>query len=247
MNKHATIICIFSTKGGIGRTTVTVNLAVALAQQGYKTALVDFDLQSGAADQIMGIEPDKTIDDLIQKGAFDNASDFLFTCNDNLSVLASPPRPTTALKLGSSEAASMLSSLRRSFDFVIVDLPGAFANQVSGALETADFIGLLTSNDALSIKNTVFSLQNLALLGYDLQSIRLIINQFDRRGLTENEVKEAVGLPIFWRINRDKHLIDSLNKGKPVVADKPKCPASVSIKRLALALAIEYGKARDRK
>lgn len=90
-------------------------------------------------------------------------------------------------------------------------------------------------------------MQNLALLGYDLQSVRLIVNAFDRQGLTEGEVEAAVGLPVFWRIDRDHGLLASLNQSKPAVLARPKSPVSISIKRLALALSIEYGKARRSK
>ena len=242
-----TIICIFGTKGGVGRTTVAANLAVALGHQGQKTALIDFDLQAGAVDQVLGVAADKTIDDLIQSADFAHAADYLTPFDQDLSVLVSPQRPELTLTLGSSAAAQTLSALRDVFSFVVVDLPATLADHVSGALEAADFIGLVTGNDILSIKNAVFALQNLALLGYDLQTVRVIVNAFDRHGLTEEEVEAAVGLPIFWRIDRDKSLLDSLNRSKPVVLDNPKSPVSVTIKRLALALAIEYGKARGRR
>ncbi|MDP1808146.1 MAG: AAA family ATPase [Actinomycetota bacterium] len=242
-----TIICIFGTKGGAGRTTIAANLAVSLGQQGHETVLVDFDLQAGAADQVLGLTVEKTIDDLIRAEDFTHARDYLTPFDQNLEVLISPQRPEPTLSLGSSGASEILSALREFFDFVVVDLPGTFANHVSGALEAADFIGLVMGNDILSTKNAVFALQNMALLGYDLQTVRLIVNAFDRRGLSEEEVEAAVGLPIFWRIDRDKSLLESLNQSKPVVLDKPKSPAGLSIKRLALALAIEYGKTRGRK
>src|SRR3990172_4374105 len=82
-----TVICIFSTKGGVGRTTVAVNLAVAFGLQGRRTALVDFDLQSGAVDLVLGVQPEKTIDDLIQKEDFAAAGDYLAGFDGNLSVL----------------------------------------------------------------------------------------------------------------------------------------------------------------
>lgn len=241
------IICIFGTKGGAGRTTIAANLAVSLGLQGNRTVLVDFDLQAGAADQILGLTAEKTIDDLIRAEDFTNARDYLTQFDQNLTVLLPPQRPELTLKLGSSGAAAILATLRESFDFIIIDLPGTFANHVSGALESADFIGLVTGNDILSTKNAVFALQNLASLGYDLQTVRLIVNAFDRHGLTEGEVEAAVGLPIFWRIDRDHSLLGPLNQSEPVVLARPKSPVGTSIKRLALALSIEYGKARRSK
>ena len=235
---------MFSTKGGAGRTTLAANLAVAFALQNRRTALVDYDLHSGDVDQVLGLAPEKTIDDLIQEEDYAKAEEYFTVFDEHLSVLTSPTRPEPALRLDSAASAEILTGLRHSYDFIVVDLPATLANHVAGALETADFIGLVTGNDILSVKNAVFALQSLALLGYDLQAIRLVANPFDRRGLTTVEMSAAIGLPVYWSFDRDENLLDSLNRSKPVVIDKPRSSMSVDIKRLASALAIEYGKVR---
>lgn len=105
------IICIFGTKGGVDRTTIAVNLAVSLGLQGSGTVLVDLDLQTGAADQVLGLTADKTIDDLIRAEDFTNARDYLTPFDQNLTVLLPPQRPDLTLKLGSSDAAAILATL----------------------------------------------------------------------------------------------------------------------------------------
>lgn len=240
------VICLFSTKGGVGRTTLAANLAVSFAAQGHRAALVDFDLQSGACDFVLGVTPEKTIADLVGNADFHNVSDYLTSLSDNLSILPSPARPDITLRLESGDAKAILVALRADFDFVVVDTPSVLADHVSGVLEAADFIGLVAGNDSLSIKNAVFAMQNLALLGYDLQIVRLILNQFDSHGPRVEEVEEAVGLPVFWRIDRDNRVLEALSEAQPVVLNRPRARASVAIRRLALALAIEFGRVRGR-
>lgn len=247
MGSLGTVVCLFSTKGGVGRTTLASNLAVAFGLAGYRAVVADFDLKSGAAEQILGLVPDKTIGDLIEGQEWSNATDYLTRFSDKIAILPSASRPQRDLKLDGFSATSILNALRQSFEFVVVDLPAAFDNHVSATLGSADFIGLLAANDVLSLKNVVFALQNLALLGHELQTVRLILNQFDRRGLTVAEVEQAVGLPVFWRIDRDKAVLRALNETNPFVISKPRSRASASIKRLAGVVATQSGKARGRK
>lgn len=241
------IICLFGTKGGVGRSTIAVNLGVAFGLQGHRSVIVDLNFHIGVTDILLGVSPEKTIDVLIRTQNYESAPDYLTAYNENVSLLGPPGRPELSLHLDSHGAAAILGALKPHFDFVVVDLPSSIANHVAGALETADFIGLVAKNDVVSVKNAVFALQSLAMLGFDLQTTRLILNQFDWRGLTGEEVEKAVGLPVFWRIDWDKKMLEAMNKSIPCILHDPQSVGSQSLKRLALALAIEFGKTKGRK
>ncbi len=241
------IICLFSTKGGVGRTTLAGNLAISLSQLGHKVCVIDFDLGAGGLDQILGLTPEKTIANLVHDDDPDNVGNYLTPFSDNLSLLAAPARPELSLTLDSTLARAILSNLKQSFDFIVVDMPATFESHVLATLEMSDFVGLLVENDILSAKAAVFALQNLALLGYQLQTMHVIVNKFSWRGLSLDEIKEALGIPIFWRVDRDKVLVNSVDNAKPFVIDKPKAAVTVSLNRLALALSIEFGKMRTRR
>jgi len=241
------IICLFGTKGGVGRSTIAVNLGVAFGLQGHSSVIVDMNFHIGVTDMMLGASPEKAIDGLIRAQDYENSGDYLTVYNENVSLLAPPARPELSLHLDSHGAAAILGALKPHFDFIVVDLPSSIANHVAGALETADFIGLVAKNDVVSVKNAVFALQSLALLGFDLQTIRLILNQFDWRGLTREEVEKAIGLPVFWRIDWDKKMLEAMNKSEPFILYDPQSVASQSLKRLALALAIEFGKSKGKK
>lgn len=242
----AKVICMFSAKGGTGRTTIASNLAVALGEQDLSTVLLDLDLHDGGIDQVLGLESDRTIGDLIANKDFDGIDGYLTGFNDKVKVLTAPTRPQAGLNLDSMEVLEVLDALRPKFDFIIVDLPSDISGHVSGVLEEADLIALLTGNDPLSIKSAVFVLQNLALLGFDLQVVRLVINKYDPAGMRADEVDEAIGLPVFWRIDIDRDVFDSVNKSRPFVLNKPRAGASYALRRMALALSMEFNKKRTR-
>ncbi len=241
------IISMFGTKGGVGRTTLAANLAVSFGLNGFKAVIVDFDLTGGAVEQVLGLKPEKSIDDVFKDEDFSDLLQYLTVYDDNVSLLASPVRPDLSLSLEPALAGKILSNLKEFFDFVIVDIPATFDGHTLTALEMSDFVALLVENDILSAKAAVFSLQNLALLGYQLQTIYLVVNKFSTRGMSLDEVKEAVGIPVFWRIDNDKTFVDSLNKLKPFVIEKTRAQTSLSIKRLALTIAAEFGKVRGHK
>lgn len=241
------VICFFSSKGGVGRTTLAANLAAAFGLIGQRAVAVDFDLHTGGIAEVLGIKPEKTIGDLINTEEYGKALSYLAAATGNVSVLGAPSRPELSLKLGSQATAEVLDVLKHDFEFVVVDLPTVMAEHAATTLEAADIIFLLAHNDNLSVRSTVFTLQNLALLGYALQSVRLIVNDFSWRGITAREIEEAVGMPVYWRLDRDKVVGDALLKGKSFVAFKPRAAASVGLKRLALALALEFGKVKAAK
>ncbi len=246
------VVTIFSTKGGVGKTVLSTNLAVALAKgTGKRVALVDLDLEFGDVGIMLGIRPEHTIYDALQ--VFDRLDaemlgGFMEQHSSGIATLLAPVRPEDAEGISAGRIGQVLDLARDSFDFVVVDTCPAFSETVLAALDRSDQIMVVTMMDVASIKNTRISMQKLKQLGYDNGRVQLVLNRSDSKVLLQPaEVEEAVGGPIGLHIPSDRIVPRSVNKGVPVVIEVPKSEVAKSITSLAksVAEAAEPKEAKD--
>lgn len=234
---RASLVTVFGTKGGVGKTVLATNLGVSLAMTGARTVLVDLDLEFGDVAIMLGLEPTHTIVDAV--AAFDRLDgDMLGAClvrhSSGLQTLLAPVRPEDAEGIGAGRVAKVLDLLEDSFDYVVVDTPPTFSDTVLMALDRSDEIYLMTMMDVASIKNTRVSLQKLTQLGYDASRVRVVLNRADSKVLLEpGEVTAALGAPIECRIPSDRIIPRSVNRGVPVTVDAASTPAGRVMTTLA--------------
>ncbi len=240
---QGTIITVFGAKGGIGKTTISSNLAVALAAEAHQTvALVDMDTRFGDVAITMDIPVDRSIADLARN--LDNVDrttlkDYLVVHESGVHILPAPTRPSDWRNLTARHIRDVVDVLAQTHDFVILDTPGTFNEIVAAAIEVGTMILLVTTLDMASIKDTVLALEMLhERFGNDEERIKLVLNRAGiDTGVREKDVEQTLDSPLWWRIPQDNEVVKAAQLGRPIVMAKPNSRASLEIREMARALA----------
>ncbi len=166
------VVAIFSPKGGVGRTTVAVNLAVAAATElGKKVVIMDGSFQFGDVGVLLNLNPkSKSIADLIpelEAGSLDSLDTFLINHTAGIRVLLAPPSPETAEMITAGGVKTVLDRLRADHDLVVVDCTSYFNDTTLAILDAADIILTMLSLEITSIKNMRLFLEVAEQLGYE--------------------------------------------------------------------------------
>jgi pilus assembly protein CpaE len=235
---RATIITVFSAKGGCGKTTISTNLAAALAEGGRReVCIVDLDLAFGDVAIAMQLFPTHTIGDAVSlEDTLDmsGVASLLTQHSPGLRVLSAPVEPGLAENIPVTLVSRLLSIMREMFDYVIVDTPPAFTDQVLAAFDASDLALLLATLDIPALKNLKLSLETLELLNYPKDKIRLILNRADSKvGLDAGEVEKTLRAPISALIPSSRAVPAATNRGVPIVTDQPHHPVSLAIMQFA--------------
>ena len=235
MGKVATV---FSPKGGIGKTVVSTNLAATFAKyHKERTLLLDLDLQFGDAAIMLGIEPEKTIYDLVvAPGELDSEKLAGYTTPHpcGLDVLPAPIRPEDAELVTEGKLARLLEVARASYDMIIVDTSPFFHGPMLATLDRTDVLLLLCGLDIPTIKNVRLGLQTLELLSFPPERIRVILNRANTNvGLKRSEVEETLRTKVHVELPSDRAVPMAVNRGKPVALAEPGADFSKAIRDLA--------------
>jgi pilus assembly protein CpaE len=252
-SRHGKICTVFSPKGGTGKTVTATNLASAFAKfEGKKTLLLDLDLQFGDAAIMLGLEPDKTIYDLVvAPGELDSEKLAGYTSkhSSGLEVLAAPLRPEDAELVTEAKLGRLLEVARDSYDAIVVDTSPFFHGPMLATLDRTDELLLLSSLDVPTLKNLRLALQTLELLSFPKQRIKIVLNRSNSKvGMKQNEVEGALGMKVRFEIPSDRAVPLAVNRGKPVVLDEEGADVSKAIRQMAKGLfPVEEAKAARRR
>ncbi len=232
------MVLVFSAKGGCGKTTVSTNLAEALARDpDRKVALLDFDLQFGDVAVALQLDPTKTISDAIRmQHSLDQQGvrSLMTKYKDNIDVLIAPLDPSDVEFITPDLAQKILRVAKDSYDFVVVDAPPAFTEVILRAFDMADAYVLLTTLDTPSLKNLKVTLGTLQALGMPKNKWNVVVNRSTAKaGLNLNDVQEAIGMAISATIPSSDIVPISVNQGKTVVDLEPKHAVAKAMMDLA--------------
>jgi len=220
------LITVFSKAGGSGVTTLAVNLGIALAQVSAKrSALLELNLQHGAAASFLNLSPRYSIIDTCDTGD-QVSSDKLQSCmthhDAGLSILSEPPHPAASDEVSATQVQQVLVHLRSMYPYVIVDTPHDFEPRGMTAMDLSDIIIVVTLATVTSIQATKKVLGLFREQGYSPDKIRLIVNRVgpaDR--ITPQQLQETLDYSAFWTVpNNYRAAIDAINSGIPLVAHK---------------------------
>lgn len=219
------VVTVFSPKGGTGKTVTASNLAAALAKLGKKTLLLDLDLQFGDAAIVMGIEPEKTVYDLVvAPGELDLEKLAGYTTKHacGLDILPAPLRPEDAELVTESKITRLLEVARESYDVIVVDTSPFFHGPMLATLDRSDELLVLCGLDVPTLKNVRLALQTLELLSFPTNRIRFVLNRANTKvGLSKREVEAALKVSIEIEVPSDRAVPVCVNQGNPVVLADP--------------------------
>jgi pilus assembly protein CpaE len=234
------VVAVFSPKGGVGRTTVSVNLAVAAATElGKRVIVVDGSFQFGDVGVLLNLNPrSKSIADLIpelEAGELESLDPFIINHSAGVRVLLAPPSPEMADAVTPSVIKKVLDAVRRDHDLVVVDCTAYFNDTTLAILDSADIILTMLSLEITSIKNMRLFLEVADQLGYEGSKVRLVLNRADSTlGIRVADVEHSIGRKVDETIVSDgRSVVYALNRGVPFFLSNKEAQVSQDILRLA--------------
>ena len=238
--RRGRIATVFSPKGGTGKTSIATNLAAALAKyQGKRALLLDLDLQFGDAAIMLGLEPEKTIYDLVvAPGELDSEklAGYITRHTCGLDILPAPLRPEDAELVTEAKLARLLEVARESYDVIVVDTSPFFHGPMLATLDRTDELLMLCGLDVPTLKNVRLSLQTLELLSFPTTRIRFVLNRANSKvGMSKKEVEGALDVQMAFEVPSDRAVPISVNRGNPAVLAEAGAEFSGAIKKMAKA------------
>ncbi len=245
-DRDGQIIAVFSPKGGVGRTTIAVNMAIAASTElGKSVLLMDGSFQFGDVGVLLNLNPkNKSIADLVpelEAGEPESLDTFVINHSAGVQVLLAPPSPEMAELITPTAVKRVLDALRRRHDLVIVDCTSWFNETTLAILDAADTVLTILSLEITSIKNMRLFLEVADQLGYEHGKVKLVLNRADSSlGIRVTDVENSIGRKVDHTIVSDgRSVVYALNRGVPFFLSNREAEVSQDILRLAQAVAGE--------
>ncbi len=234
------LLTVFSTKGGVGKSTIATNLGAALADHGRRVCVVDLDVQSGDVAIMLQLLPTRSLADLPNMGGGIDPSgveSLLTEHSPGLSVLAAPLHLEAKEPVPPDAVGNVLQVLKLMFDVVVVDTSGSFDEYALHAFDHSDLLILVGTLDIPALKSLKVASQTLDLLNIPRSRWRLVLNRADAKvGLSPKEFEETMGLPIAASMESSRDVLASVNHGEAMVRTHPRHAFSHSLQALVRSL-----------
>lgn len=238
------MVTVFSNKGGIGKTSAALNLALELAKTTKENvALVDLNFQSGDITTFLDMKPSFNISDMLKN--LDKVNkDFLLSTlerykNTSLYVLADPPYFKQANDISSKQVARLFEILKDSFSYIVVDTDATFDGKTITALDNSDLLFLVTCINLPALRNCQRCLDLFGKLGYSNEKVQILVNRFmENDEIKAEDAEKVLNKEIYWKIpNNYFTMMAAINKGVPVSEINPTSNVARSYKELAIHVA----------
>jgi pilus assembly protein CpaE len=234
------IILFAHAKGGVGTTSLAVNLAVLLAAQSIRpVGLLDLDVEFGDSAVYLNLHPNQTLADLkAAPGTLVDEALFEGFITDSGSVRlvvgADLPERADLVTLPAIQLA--IDRLSATCQYVLIDAPASFNERILTALDTSDLVCLVTSASLPSLKATRGCLDLLEKLGVPAQRVRLILNYSTTHAMDAGTAATVLGRRPDFVVQRSDSLDRAANGGRPLVTSDPSDPLVADLRKLADAL-----------
>ena len=234
----ARIITVVSPKGGSGKTALSTNLGMALAEEHpNQIALVDLDLQFGDLECAFGVTPEET---LLGAASANGSLDamalkaFLTPHPDGCYILCAPASPAEGEMVPAAQIGRILTLLAQEFPYVLVDTSAGLSEHTLAALEVSTDVIFLCAMDVSSVRSLEKEMHALEQLGLTRHRRHFVVNRADARvGMDTSDVEAAVGLPIDVAIPSSRSVPLSMNQGVPLLASDSRSPVARQFRELA--------------
>ena len=238
---HGEVICIYGVKGGIGKTSLAVNLAAAITQQTkQRVGVLDLDLQLGDTAVLLNVLPEYTIADAAASAERlepELLRSLMWPDPSGIFLLPAPLRPEEAEEITAEQVKRILTVMAQTFDYVLVDTPPMMSDQVAAALDQSTLVLLLTSQEVLALRRTKVALQLLRSWGYSEDKVKLVLNHaYSMNGAGVGDIEAGLEYKVFWQVPNDGAVATALKVGLPFVSAYPNSKAGRAVADLARAI-----------
>ncbi|MDD3241506.1 MAG: AAA family ATPase [Bacilli bacterium] len=218
-NRKGKSIILASSKGGVGKTILTMNLAGIYFELGKKVLLIDMDINKGTIALNLNVKGSNTIftltEDLLNN-RFDKLSNYVIKFNDNIDIIQAPKDPRDSLKIDSRTFESIITMAKNNYDIVLIDTPCGFDKNNIILMDEADVILYVMTNDFMDIKNTKSFMS--IIKETNLENVKLVLNNsrdlnlnyfsnFDIRNIIKKNIDYTIS-ESFYIKNITKYILE---------------------------------------
>ena len=218
----ARVIVITSGKGGVGKTTTTANIGVALAEKGHKVLLIDTDIGLRNLDVVMGLE-NRIVYDLIDviegRCRISQALIKDKRCQNLVLLPAAQIRDKNDVNV--DQMKELISSLKDSFDYILIDCPAGIEQGFKNAIAAANEAVVVTTPEVSATRDADRIIGLLEAAG--IKNPRLVINRLridmvkDKNMLSVEDILDILAVKLLGVVPDDENVVISTNKGEPLV------------------------------
>ncbi|MFZ2957774.1 MAG: response regulator [Candidatus Ozemobacteraceae bacterium] len=235
--RRAQVLTFFSTKGGVGKTTLAANLAVSLAQRGKKTLLIDASLQFGDVAITLNLIPHRNIFGVVDKEeqvTIGKIEKNITHHPSGLDLLLAPQEPAYAEAIKPAHIKAILDMLIPSYQFIIIDTAPKIAEIELILLDHTDMLFLLATLEISSLKNTKMCLKTFNDIKFDTTKLKLVLNKdIPNVGIAQADIEAGLSIPMFAVVPMDSGTAQkALNTGEPFVVKFPKSSLAQAIEEI---------------
>lgn len=238
MNK---VIVVTSGKGGVGKSTVAVNIACALACETRRVLLIDMDTGLRSLDLMLGMENELVFDlnDVI--AGYCTAEQAIFEDRKRKGLFLMPASQNTgSASLSPGDIRALIDTLRPVYDFIIIDCPAGIERGFRNAVGAADTAILVITPDYISLRSGERAYQ--LICGEGVKDTLLVINRIGRRpSVSTDECVNRMELPVLGFVPDDPNVSVCMSRGMPVIdSDSDAGDAFERVSRRLLGEEVRY-------
>jgi MinD-like ATPase involved in chromosome partitioning or flagellar assembly len=240
-NNPAGLVVVFNTRGGVGATTLAVNLAGSAQAYGQHVALVDLDLQLGSVSSMLeGKALERSLAELVMEAAESPNSQIKSAIDERsgIHVIAQEGRIGEIGMVTPDRLPRFFDAVKAQHGLVIVDGVRSFSDQAVTALDAADVILLVISQDIPALRSAWQVLSLFKRLGYDRTKVKIVINRYlPKNPLTVNEIEDRLDHDVYETLDNNFPFVSSLIEQGRLARDvNIKHPVTQGFDRLASRL-----------
>ena len=247
---EATIVTVHSLRGGLGCSSIVVNLGLAFHKLwGKQTLLIDSVLTAGQVALLLDAKPTATWENLVglEPEDLDDAvvGEIMCTHKSGIRYIASPRYPIAADTFTTDELKLLMEEIKSKNDFIVVDTSHDFSDMTIQMLSMSDTILLVLAPEMASLRTTVSAMEIYDRLGISLDKVKIALNNNSSNpAIKQAQLEKVLKRPIDFVLPFEAGEVNrALNFGQPFILTNPDLPICLVLEKMAYALSTETHKA----